>query len=252
MKKKPISLVLLLFAVFAFSSCTAEKEVGQSSLVLSDASSSQVEQTTEVSTVFETEKETSLAVSESAASVTSTVLETTLPITTTEPERTELSSTAEEETTEAETKKEEPESSSSYCTVTIDCRNAKKNISQLKKNKRAFVPESGYILKDARVEVSKGDTAFDVFKRACAQNVCTDNCKYCQKSGIQTEYSFTPAYNSYYIEGIHQLYEKDCGSLSGWMFSVNGVFPDVSSSAFEVKAGDLITFAYTVSMGDDL
>lgn len=251
MKKKPISLLVLLLAVFALSSCTAEKEIYQSSLVSSDSSSSQIEQTAEVSTAFETEKETSAAVSESTVTVTSTVLETTLPITTTEPEQT-TSSASREETTEAETKAKEPESSSSYCTVTIDCRNVKKNISQLKKSKRSFVPESGYILKDARVEVSKGDTAFDVFKRACAQNVCTDNCKYCQKNGIQTEYSFTPAYNSYYIEGIHQLYEKDCGSLSGWMYSVNGVFPDVSSSVFEVKAGDLITFAYTVSMGDDL
>ena len=28
--------------------------------------------------------------------------------------------------------------------------------------------------------------------------------------------SKTPIYNSAYIEGIHNLYEFDCGSLSGW------------------------------------
>ena len=98
----------------------------------------------------------------------------------------------------------------------------------------------------------EGESAFDALKRACKENVCTDNCEYCKKGGIQLEFSFTPAYKSYYIEGIHQLYEKDCGSFSGWMFSVNGKFSDASSSEYLLKAGDKITFAYTASMGDDL
>lgn len=89
-------------------------------------------------------------------------------------------------------------------------------------------------------------------KRACSENVCTDNCKYCQKSGIQLEYNFTPAFGTYYIEGIHQLYEKDCGSMSGWMFSVNGNFPTDGSSSYTVKPGDEIVFAYTCDMGDDI
>lgn len=41
------------------------------------------------------------------------------------------------------------------------------------------------------------------------------------------ESNWTPAYNSAYIEGIGNLYEFDCGNLSGWMYSVNGVWPDL-------------------------
>ena len=34
-------------------------------------------------------------------------------------------------------------------------------------------------------------------------------------------------YNSYYVEGIGNLYEFDCGSESGWMYKVNGWFPQL-------------------------
>ena len=34
---------------------------------------------------------------------------------------------------------------------------------------------------------------------------------------IQLEFSYTPLYASYYIEGINHLYEFDVGPESGWM-----------------------------------
>lgn len=138
------------------------------------------------------------------------------------------------------------------CFVTIRCETVRNNLSSLKKGKEAFVPKSGVILDKTEVEFKNGESAFDVIKRACSENVCTDNCKYCRKGGIQLEYNFTPAFGSYYVEGIHQLYEKDCGSMSGWMFSVNGEFPTDSSSSYAVKKGDDIVFAYTCDMGDDI
>lgn len=144
------------------------------------------------------------------------------------------------------------ENNRSTCFVTIRCETIKDNLSSLKKGKEAFVPKSGVILDRAEVSFQNGESAFDVMKRACSENVCTDNCKYCQKSGIQLEYNFTPAFGTYYIEGIHQLYEKDCGSMSGWMFSVNGNFPTDGSSSYTVKPGDEIVFAYTCDMGDDI
>lgn len=144
------------------------------------------------------------------------------------------------------------ENNRSTCFVSIRCETIKDNLSSLKKGKEAFVPKSGVILDRAEVSFQNGESAFDVMKRACSENVCTDNCKYCQKSGIQLEYNFTPAFGTYYIEGIHQLYEKDCGSMSGWMFSVNGNFPTDGSSSYTVKPGDEIVFAYTCDMGDDI
>ncbi|MGN1443586.1 MAG: DUF4430 domain-containing protein [Acutalibacteraceae bacterium] len=142
--------------------------------------------------------------------------------------------------------------STDICFVTIRCDTIKNNLSSLKKGKEIFVPKSGVILDHAKVECKSGESAFDVIKRACSENVCTDNCTYCRKGGIQLEYNFTPAFGTYYIEGIHQLYEKDCGSMSGWMFSVNGEFPTEGSSSYPVKPGDEIVFAYTCDMGDDI
>ncbi len=144
------------------------------------------------------------------------------------------------------------DNSRNTCFVTIRCETIKKNLSSLKRGKEAFVPKSGVILDRAEVSFQNGESAFDVMKRACGENVCTDNCKYCQKGGIQLEYNFTPAFGTYYIEGVHQLYEKDCGSMSGWMFSVNGDFPTDGSSTYTVKSGDEIVFAYTCDMGDDI
>lgn len=236
--KRSITLLLSVLMLFSFAACKGE-----------NTSPTEPLSSGSLTSAFALQSASSSAESTTAAS-------TTAEITTSS--TTAASTTAEKTTakkTEAETQKTEPETgekSSPVCFVTIDCKNIKNNLSSLKKGKKAFVPQNGYILKDARVPFEVGESAFDALKRACKENVCTDNCEYCKKGGIQLEFSFTPAYKSYYVEGIHQLYEKDCGSFSGWMFSVNGEFSDVSSSEYLLKAGDKITFSYTVSMGDDL
>ena len=43
------------------------------------------------------------------------------------------------------------------------------------------------------------------------------------------------AYKSVYIEGINHLYEFSAGELSGWMYSVNGVFPKYGCSQYTLK-----------------
>lgn len=139
-----------------------------------------------------------------------------------------------------------------YCYITIICSTINNNIDNLKKEKQPFVPDDGILLKDVIVEINDGDTAFDVIKKACKENTCIAKCKYCQKNGIQIDYTYTPAFDTYYIKGIHQIYEKDCGMQSGWMYSVNGVFPNVGSSSYEVKSEDKIVFAYTCDMGQDI
>lgn len=255
--KKTASIFLSFLIVFSFLGCAVQKnepvsfETAQSSTTQSTASaSSPVE---ESQTVTVTAKETT-------AKETTTPKETTAETAFEKPTEAQTEKTgekkaqAESTTTEKTTavSQQSTEQSTITCFVTIDCTNVQKNLSSLKKGKQSFVPKNGYILKTAKVTLPEDATAFDALKKACKENVCTDNCKYCQKSGIQLEFSFTPAYQSYYVEGIHQLYEKDCGSLSGWMFNVNGTYPDVSSSVYKVNDQDTITFAYTASMGDDL
>ena len=52
-------------------------------------------------------------------------------------------------------------------------------------------------------------------------------------------------YNSYYVEGIGNLYEFDCGSESGWMYKVNGWFPNYGCSSYTLSDGDVIVWCYT-------
>lgn len=89
----------------------------------------------------------------------------------------------------------------------------------LSAGKEGYVPADGTVLAVSKVEMKDGDSVFDVLKRAC------------DLADIQLEYSYTPIYESYYVEGIHQIYEFDCGSESGWMISFNNWFMDQGASA---------------------
>lgn len=157
--------------------------------------------------------------------------------------------------TPTERRTEEPTAAprgDSYCTVSINCKTALENKDKLKGGKAQFLPSDGYILHEVRVKFTPGESAFDILKRVCAENTCTDRCRYCEAEGIQYEASFTPAYQSWYVEGIHQIYEKDCGSRSGWMYRVNGTFPNYGSSAYAVSDGDRIEWIYTCDLGEDI
>ena len=139
------------------------------------------------------------------------------------------------------------------CTIEIECKTILNNLDNLRPEKKAFLPKDGYILKETTVSVAEGSTVFDVLKLVCKQNTCPEKCNYCRKSGIQLEYVYTPGYDSEYIRGIHQLYEKDCGTQSGWMYSVNGVFPNYGVNKYTVKNGDKIRMRYTCNgLGEDL
>lgn len=126
-------------------------------------------------------------------------------------------------------------------TIQIRCDTILKHKKQLASGKLKYVPSNGIILGTTTVAVSKGDTVFDVLKA-----VCNDR-------GIQLEYSYTPVYQTNYIEGISNLYQKDCGDQSGWVYKVNGWSPNVGCSQYKVKNGDSIVWAYTCeNYGEDV
>lgn len=127
------------------------------------------------------------------------------------------------------------------CTIAIYCHTILNNMGSLDPAKAEFVPGDGAILYPVTVEFTEGETVFDVLKRVCS------------RAGIQLEYSWTPLYDSYYVEGIHQLYEFDCGFESGWMYQVNGWFPNYGCSSYQLKDGDTVVWAYTCQgLGADL
>ena len=127
------------------------------------------------------------------------------------------------------------------CTITIRCDTIFDNASALEAAKAPYVPEDGEILPVVTVEFTPGETVFDVLQRVC------------EASELQLEYSWTPLYDSYYVEGINHLYEFDCGFESGWMYKVDGWFPNYGCSAYELQGGEEIVWYYTCKgLGTDV
>ena len=90
------------------------------------------------------------------------------------------------------------------------------------------------------VGFDNGESVYDILRRICDENK------------IQMESSFTPAFGSYYVEGINNLYEFDVGSESGWMYSVNGWFPNYGCSRYQLEDGDTVCWVYTCDLGYDV
>lgn len=126
------------------------------------------------------------------------------------------------------------------CTISISCATILDNMGWLDPEKTELVPEDGWILPPTQVTFYEGESVFNVLQRTCKQQ------------GIHMEFENTPMYNSAYIEGIHNLYEFDCGELSGWMYKVNEWFPNYGCSRYQLKEGDVICWVYTCNLGVDV
>ena len=98
-------------------------------------------------------------------------------------------------------------------------------------------PDNGVIL-DSDADINEGDTAYDVLDSALKNNK------------LHAEFADS-AYGKY-VKAVANLYEGDFGGGSGWLFKVNGEFPDKGCSAYKVADGDIIELVYTCDMGNDV
>lgn len=134
-------------------------------------------------------------------------------------------------------------SKANKCILSIRCDTLldPKNYAVVKENgKASMVPSDGVIYPRQTVTFYEGEFVFDVLLREV------------KKNNIHMEFSMTPIYNSNYIEGINNLYEFDGGELSGWMYKVNGWFPNYGCSRYLLKDGDVIEWVYTCDLGRDV
>ena len=122
------------------------------------------------------------------------------------------------------------------CTLSVRCDNAVGKVSE----KTVVISNDGVIFKEQRIVFYEGESVFNVLVREM------------KKNKIHLEFVNTPIYNSAYIEGINNLYEFDCGELSGWMYKVNGWYPSYGCSRYELKDGDKIEWVYTCDLGKDV
>ena len=87
-----------------------------------------------------------------------------------------------------------PGQEGSVCTVTIVCDTVLDNLGSLDEEKAPYVPKDAVILPKTQVSFTEGNTVFDVLQKVCTA------------ADIQLEYSWTPIYDSSYIEVINHLY----------------------------------------------
>ena len=125
-------------------------------------------------------------------------------------------------------------------TLFVRCDNLLNNMSALDRAKRELVPENGVIFHAADVTVNEGESVFNVLQREM------------RRAGIHMEHINTPIYNSAYIMGINNIYEFDAGELSGWMYKVNGWFPNYGASRYQLQPGDAVEWVYTLDLGRDV
>lgn len=128
--------------------------------------------------------------------------------------------------------------------LSIRCDSILENYDKLDKSLKSekYVPEDGIILEKTEYVLRDGDTVFDVLNRVV---------RYHQ---IQFEYQGVDEnpFGSVYVQGINYLYEFSCGSTSGWVYTVNGEFPNYGCSKYVLEDGDEIEWIYTCELGQDV
>ncbi len=90
-----------------------------------------------------------------------------------------------------------------------------------------YVPKDGIIMEKSEYVLRKGDTVFDVLKRATRY----------KKIHLDFQGASENSFKSAYIK---------------WMYEVNGEFPDFGVSRYELVDGDEVSLRYTCDLGRDL
>ena len=105
-------------------------------------------------------------------------------------------------------------------------------------DKPNHISDDGVILHETTFSIREGDTAYDILLEASKRyDIQIDN---------------RGAAGNAYIAGIEYVYEFEYGDLSGWMYRVNGEFPDVGCQSCTLHDGDSIEWLYTKNIGKDL
>ncbi|MBO6108585.1 MAG: DUF4430 domain-containing protein [Eubacterium sp.] len=118
---------------------------------------------------------------------------------------------------------------------TIECKKITDRPDLWRDGLENVIPENGVFF-SGKLEYQKGLTVYDALKK-----ICDDN-------NILLDSRYTPIYETYYVSGIGNLYEFDCGSESGWKYSVDGIVPGVGCSRYEIAKGDRIVFFYDIEI----
>ncbi len=101
----------------------------------------------------------------------------------------------------------------------------------------ALTIDRGYLVSQTTVTLRTGDTVWSVLERVL------------QEKGI--DYT-SDSSGGRYVTSIDGIGEFDHGPGSGWMYSVNGTFPDQAMDKYRLSDGDTIRIRYTTDYGEDV
>ena len=225
MKNKRLCALLLTIAMcFCFVSCSGNTQTVDNNNL---STTSQTEAVTQAQAV----EDTATTEAATTADKESTTAQSTSKAKNKNNKEKENKTTVKLTTSKATTKKNEPTVKDEIsCTLNVECKSILNNMDKLKDGHSEYVPANGYIIKGYKYTAKAGFTAYDALKKACEDN------------GIKLTAKST-MYGTY-VSGINNIDEFDCGSQSGWMYSINGNRPNVSASSQRVTDGDEITFEY--------
>ncbi len=106
------------------------------------------------------------------------------------------------------------------------------------KSDAEYIPADGVILAVTEFDLAEEESVYDILVEAA------------RKYGIQME-SKGGAENTY-VKGIGYIYEREFGSLSGWVYHINGVSAEVGCGEYKLSDGDVIEWHYTCDLGKDV
>lgn len=95
------------------------------------------------------------------------------------------------------------------------------------------LPSDGTLLHRVTLQIGKKESAFFATKTACEQ--------------AKLYFGFTSSAYGNYVNALGPLSEKDCGSKSGWLYSINGITPSKSADQYKLAEGDIIRWEFTLS-----
>ncbi|QCJ44698.1 DUF4430 domain-containing protein [Bacillus sp. S3] len=138
----------------------------------------------------------------------------------------------------AETNSSKSNESSTPASTNNSAQTTSNSTSKIEEPKRKVVNISvkgydGYSISKTELQFKEGSTAFSALEDLA------------DLKKIYLDYMGSGRF--LYVQGINGQMEKDKGATSGWIFSVNGVTPNVSSGAFDIKEGDVIEWIYKES-----
>lgn len=124
------------------------------------------------------------------------------------------------------------------CSVEIRCDTLLQPGTKLKSGLEKYIPEDGVILKETEVDATDQQSVLEVTRDACKAN------------DIGFVYKGEAYGETGYVQGIDNIFEKDAGKTSGWMYHLDGEALNDPASSAKVKDKSKILWYYVRSYKD--